>query len=188
MQLIPIIRTKEDLHQQFKVLRKIELFNYKKYYLPTLITLIVLSLIICILFFFTNPNSLITLKAVFFTLLGLAWLCALIFIFWHFLKWEKKKNRIKAVIDAEIHNGKNYFMSYKDDGITHTSDNYNVELKWDHFVGYLNNNDAVFLFPQGSLYSCISFSQSEIGIENLNNLLELVKKNVPILNKKIRLT
>lgn len=188
MQPIPITRTKEDLHQQFKVLKKVELFTYKKQYYPTLIALTLFSLIFLILFFFTNSSSLVTLKAVSFTLLGLAWFAALIFAFWKYLKWQKNKTRINENIETEIRKKINYFMSYDTNGITHSSDDYKTELKWNHFVGYLNNRDSVFLFPKGSIYSCISFSKFEIGKEHLDNLLELVKVNIPILNKNIKLT
>ena len=187
MESILINRTKEDLLQQFQYIKQVENFNYRQLYAKQGFIVIGLTSLFLCLFFFTDASILITLKAVLFYLIGIVWIFILSFILWHLIKRQKMNVRIRKIVNSEINTNKEYYMSFNDEGIIHSSNDYKSELKWNYFVGYLENSKCILLFPEGSIYSCISFSVSEIGQDNFSSLKGIVRERIPVLNKKISL-
>jgi hypothetical protein len=87
----------------------------------------------------------------------------------------RRNSSIEKVIQSKMNEDRDYVVSFDDDHFFIRSNDFKLELDWNYFKAYLESEKAIFLFPEGSLYDAYSFTENEIGDENLANLRKIVK-------------
>ncbi len=182
MQPILIKRSRADLIRQFDFLKKFENSKYLQTYKPWILNILGLTILEFIFFFFTDKDNFVTLKAITFSLICLIWVIASIYSTWFFLtRIKRRDNKIKSVINTSLTDRTEYYISFDQDKLVISSAASKTEMEWSYFKGYMENNSSIFLFPEGSIYSCYSFSSEEIGQQNVDNLKNISKSKLPLL-------
>jgi len=114
----------------------------------------------------------------------LFWVFSLIIAVSYLVKLYKRNIWIKKTVTAILKkNAKNYLL-FDEEQLTYSSDDYKSEIKWTYFSAYLEDTISIYIFPQGSVFSCHSFSAFEIGQDNLQQLKQIVRTKLPMLKIK----
>jgi hypothetical protein len=177
MQPIQIQNTKADLTRQFKFIKALVYKqHYKKLHLYLAISLGLATIIVTGLMYLTSPNSLITIKAIFFILLIIIWILAMAYAIWYFVKMTRVNSWITSVINKALLEENKYSIYFDDQKIFFLTKNIKSEVLWTYYKYFAEDSESIYLFPENeSMYSCTSFSNMEIGIETLANLKEIAK-------------
>lgn len=178
MQQILIRKSAPDIEHQFRFLWSLENAYYYRDHRKALTILAGVTLAFLCLMFFTNSETLVTLKAVSSILFILIWVGSLAYALWIFVRVWNRYNWIKKIINEKQREEKDYYLSFDDQKLIVRAPDMKLELEWTFFKAYLENQVAIFLFPEGSLYSAYSFSPNEIGEQNLLELKEIAKRKL----------
>lgn len=169
---------KEDLKHHFQFLRSIEREKFLLTHKKDIQVLVGINLVYLLLFTATKANDFITPKAVFTILLALIWLYLLFYIINYLNKIIKRNSAINKIIEKALNVNETVNLSFDNEKLIIDTGQCSTDLKWSYFKAYLENLNSIFLFPEGSLYSCMSISMSDIGEENYSDLKCIVKEKI----------
>jgi hypothetical protein len=184
MEPILINRTATDIKQQFDFLIKRELFVTYYGYKEILVYFIGWTVAVFGLSTLTNTNVLITLKAILISLTAVVWMIALVIIVAISIKRQKRirwrDRTIKSFLSKDI----KIQMAFDNEKLTFITDTYKTEIKWDYYKFYTEYRNSMFFIPKDNLYEAIGISPSEIGQINFNELREIAKLKLELLDNK----
>lgn len=187
MEPILINRTATDLKQQIDFLIKREFFitfnDYKKlfiYFLAWTLAVFGLSTL-------TDTDLLITLKVVLICLTAIAWLVALAVFGAIIIRRQRRIRWRNTTIKSVLGKDEKVHMTFDNEKLTFITDTYKTEIKWDYYNFYTECMDSMFFIPKENLYEATCFSPSEIGLINFNELRDIAKSKLKLLdNKNVR--
>lgn len=184
MEPILINRTSTDLKQQLDFLIKREFFVTYYGYKRVFIYFIGWTLAVFGLSTLTDTNILITLKVVLICLTAIAWLAALAVIVAIIIKRQKRIRWRDTTIKSFLGKDEIIHMTFDNEKLTFLTDTYKTEIKWDYYKFYTEYKGSIFFIPKDNLYNAISFSFSEIGQNNFNDLIEIANSKLEPLDDK----
>ena len=178
MTAIEIKRTADDVRRQLYFIQDYENKRDRYEHKLPLKWFLGISLFVLLLFTITPKDSLIVIKGVSFILVGLMWIAGIIYALWF---WNKKAARYKwikkTVEETMLLQGK-HFLEFDEEGLKYTTDNYTIHYKWSYYTAYDEDPSTIYLFPEGTIFSCHSFSAVEIGEDQLEQLKTIAKERM----------
>jgi hypothetical protein len=186
MELILINRSAADLKQQLDFLIKreffVKYFGYKKigiYFICA--TLAVLALLIL-----TDSNDLVTLKVLSICFAAVAWLVGLGILLMIIIKRQKRLIWRNAAIKSILVNEFIAQMAFDEEKLIFITETYKTEVKWDYYKFYAEYKNSIFFIPEKNLYEALYFSPGDIGQANFNQLKNIAKMRLKLLEEKYR--
>lgn len=144
--------------------------HYKKTFRIFLLIFFVPLLITASVWIFTDTDTLVVFKGVSFIITPLILAIALGYFVWFAYQskaWKWCKSAAKLAIDR----GEEETIRFSEKGLLVEAKNYRTEVQWDYFKYFDEDESTLYLFTaDGSLYSCWSFSEKEIGNEEVTQL------------------
>lgn len=178
MEPILINRTSTELKQQLDFLIKREFFVTYYGYKKVLIYFLGWTLAVFGLSTLTDTNILITLKVVLITLTAITWFAAFAVIIAIIIKRQKRIHWRDKTIKSVLLTEEKIHMTFDNEKLTFITDTYKTEIKWDYYKFYTEHKDFMFFIPKDNLYNTTSFSPSEIGQNNFNDLRDIAKSKL----------
>jgi hypothetical protein len=181
---ILINRTATVLKHQLDFLIKREFFVTYYGYKKVLIYFGSWTLAVFGLFTLTDSDILIKLKVVLIALTAISWLVALGVIVTIFIKRQKRIRWRDTTIKSVLSKDEKIHMTFDNEKLTFLTDTHKTEIKWDYYKFYTEYKDSMFFIPKDNLYETISFATSEIGQINFNELIDIAKLKLKLLDDK----
>ncbi|MGN6163535.1 MAG: hypothetical protein ACTHOF_03260 [Flavisolibacter sp.] len=184
MEPILVNRTAADLKQQIDFLIKREFFVTYYGYKRVLIYFIGWTLAVLALSTLTDSNNLVTFKVVAICLTSIAWLFGFVILVTIIIKRQRRikwrDTTIKSFLAKEIKG----HLTFDEEKLTFITDTYKTEIKWDYYKFYAEHRSSIFLFSEENLYEALYFSSTDIGQHNFEQLKNIAKKRLKLLDEK----
>jgi hypothetical protein len=180
VETIKIQNTREDLYRQYKFIKKLDYkIHYQKLHRTILQSLLISTAVVVGLIFLTDTSSLITIKAITFIIILLAWALRGVYIAWFFIKMKKVDNWIHSAIANALESDIKHSFWYDDQKIVFITEKIKSEIAWSYYKYYAEDTSSVYFFPENtSLYSGTSFSESEIGNKAIEDLKKMARMHL----------
>lgn len=174
MEPIQIVKSPEAVKKQLNILIQRDFLIYKH----SFFILIGWTVAVVSLFVFTNDQSFTDLKGVLSGLTIIIWLIAFIVflvllgVWVNRIRWRNKE--VKKYMDDPTQ----IFLEFDEEKIVFATETSRNEFKWNHFGYYLENDDFISLVNHYDILQSTSFSPSEIGSENFNELRNIIRSKL----------
>ena len=184
MQPILLKKVDSEIRKQYAFLRKLD--KSLTIEIPRSVSLfyVLTTIGFILLYTVTDANSFIVLKGASFILIGLMWLTAVIIILWLFIKIHRHSRLVDSLMQAALNTEIEYYITFDEDKLTFITNEVKTEVVWSYWHGYAEVEEMLVLFVKGYLYSTNTFSDAEIGLENLEQLKAIVRRKVIKLDDK----
>ncbi len=184
MEPILINRTATDLKKQIDFLIKREFLGTYYGYKRDLIYFICWTLSVFALSTLTDNNNLVTLKVVLICLTAIAWLVGLVILIVIVIKRQKRITWRNSSIKSFLSKAVACHMTFDEEKLSFVTDSYKTEIKWDYYKFYSEHKKSIFFIPEDSLYEALYFSPADIGQDNFDQLRNIAKSRLRLLDEK----
>lgn len=160
----------------------VKYFGYKKigiYFICG--TLAVLALLIL-----TDSNDLVTLKVLSICFATIAWLVGLVILLMIIIRRQKRLVWRNAAVKSILVKEFIAQMAFDEDKLIFITETYKTEVKWDYYKFYTEYKNSIFFIPEKNLYEALYFSPGDIGQSNFDQLKNIAKMRLKLLDEKYR--
>lgn len=145
----------------------------------------VTTVIYILIFILSGPNKYITLKIIYSLFLALYWLFAIIYISWFLFNRFKAHSRLRTIFQEAVNLENRQYLIFNDQGITLINEDSTLELHWNYFSTYMEDDTTIYILTSGDSSLLFSYTEAEIGRDNLKALKNIVKQkltphNIPL--------
>jgi len=124
----------------------------------------------------------VVFKGVSFIFIPLIAAFALIYFAWFVYQRNKAWKWCKSAARQAIDRGEEEIITFSESGLVIEAKNYRTEVQWEFFRYFDEDESTLYLFTaEGSLYSCWSFSEQEIGQDAVAQMKMLARTKLQLL-------
>jgi hypothetical protein len=156
--------------------------QYKKTVKIILLILFVPVSLTCAIWIFTGSDTMVVFKGVSFILIPLIATFALMYFAWFVYQRNKAWKWCKTAAKQAIGRGEEEIITFSEMGLAVEANNYRTEVQWAFFKYFDEDESTLYLFTaEGSIYSCWSFSEQEIGQDAVAQMKMLARVKLQLL-------
>ena len=171
--IFKIVKSREILEKQWQFLVKRGVNNFDSYK-GFFRSLIIITGIFLIFYFFSPADYLIALKAVGGMMIVLGWITAILVLVFICFRNIRNNWRLKNLLNSFCLTQLSYEVQINNESIKIISDQNVTEFRWTEFTNFVIHDNTIYVYNKENALNSLYWDSEEMGNNNYSALIELL--------------